>query len=480
MKPPRPAILLPLIFLAVFAAHAPSSNRTSWDSRWTIPTALSIVREGNIDLDEYGPLVSKENNYAVVRVDERLYCLYPVGSALAALPFVAATDGAFRLAGSDAFAESVKAGIPERFESAVASALVALTAVMIYLIARLGAAGSGGRCAGPGLGVAGSLAAVLVFAFCTSAWSTASRAMWQHTPVILMLTLAMYMLLRACWPLSLRGRGCRSSLLGRGWPEGPGEGGSPKPWLAGLAGSPLAFAVVCRPTAVIPAVVLGLYVLLAHRRQFPLFVLCAAAIALPWMLLNWSIFHSVLPPYYQPRTFGGGGNLLEGIAGNLVSPSRGLLVYSPVLALSVLGAWLKVRRREFTLLDDCLAAVVVLHLLVVSGLLVGGYWCWWGGHCYGPRFTTDIVPILIYFLLPVLGACRPATGEFSPLSASRRKALIVVVVALCAWSLFANYRGANDRATLRWNRITAAGAPANVDEQPWRLWDWSDPQFWRR
>jgi len=53
MKRIRQTILLALIFLVVFISHFVSRNVTSFDSAWSIHTAMSIIKEGNTNLDEY-------------------------------------------------------------------------------------------------------------------------------------------------------------------------------------------------------------------------------------------------------------------------------------------------------------------------------------------------------------------------------------------------------------------------------------------
>ncbi|HLE04054.1 MAG TPA: hypothetical protein VI729_05495, partial [Anaerolineales bacterium] len=42
-----------LVFLVVFVGHFTSGNITSTDSRWTVYTAMSVIKEGDTDLDEY-------------------------------------------------------------------------------------------------------------------------------------------------------------------------------------------------------------------------------------------------------------------------------------------------------------------------------------------------------------------------------------------------------------------------------------------
>src|SRR5207247_10839248 len=69
--------------------------------------------------------------------------------------------------------------------------------------------------------------------------------------------------------------------------------------------------------------------------------------------------------------------LRDGLAGLLVSPGRGLFVYSPVLLFSLWGflrMW-----RDGPAAFQPLAVGVVLVVLVVSK-----WFLWWGGHSWGP------------------------------------------------------------------------------------------------
>ena len=95
------------------------------------------------------------------------------------------------------------------------------------------------------------------------------------------------------------------------------------------------------------------------------------------------------------------GNPAVGLAGLLVSPSRGLLVFSPFLALAAPGAVAAVRRR-----DPVRGALVVGVLAVL--LLNAGYVDWWGASCWGPRRLMEIVPALV-----VLGL-RPEWRDSGP------------------------------------------------------------------
>jgi hypothetical protein len=154
--------------------------------------------------------------------------------------------------------------------------------------------------------------------------------------------------------------------------------------------------------------------------------------------------------------------LLEGLAGNLVSPSRGLFVFCPVLAFSVWGMVLSFKGRKDRLLEFLLVCVLVSHWLVISS-----FPDWHGGHSFGPRYFADMVPYLVYFLVPALAWL---AGRRSAL----RSWLMSVFVLLVLASFFINLSGAVNRATYLWNVD-----PVNVDSAPSRLWDWTDLQFLR-
>jgi hypothetical protein len=183
-------------------------------------------------------------------------------------------------------------------------------------------------------------------------------------------------------------------------------------------------------------------------------------VAAPFLAWNLKLYGSPLAPYYMPGRIGVSGGLPGALAGNLVSPSRGLLVFSPVLLFSAVGVALEASTKRLNRLDRSLLVILGLHWVAISAFPK-----WWGGWSYGPRFASDVLPYLVYFLIPVLAW----------LGQPRTPAVVAVFfwVAVAA-SGFIHYRGASDRATFDWNAW-----PANVDADPSRVWDWRDPQFLR-
>jgi hypothetical protein len=146
----------------------------------------------------------------------------------------------------------------------------------------------------------------------------------------------------------------------------------------------------------------------------------------------------------------------ESALGLLISPSRGLLVFSPVVAFAAAGvtsAWKEGWRTE---LSWCAAAAAVQFLFYAM------YGVWWGGHTFGPRYVLDILPPLVL----LASAGMP--------SVTARPVLRLAGAACLAWSILAAGTGAFVYPAEQWNML-----PADVDRNHARLWEWQDSQLRR-
>jgi hypothetical protein len=191
--------------------------------------------------------------------------------------------------------------------------------------------------------------------------------------------------------------------------------------------------------------------------------LIAAVAAAPFLAYNLFIYHWPLqsyftPPWFLPPTPANVGPILSAFAGSAVSPSRGLFVFSPFLLFSIAGVWLAVHRKWITPLAYYLAAALALQWL-----LPADYMYWTGGHSYGPRLFSDVLPLFMFFLIPAFLWLR--------LDEPRRLLSVAFYVSVLV-SVFIHYRGATARAPYEWN----GHQPAVSIE---RAWDWRDPQFLR-
>lgn len=410
-----------LVFFTVFVVYVRCPCIATHDSRWVIPTAISIVKEGNTDLDEY-KAVMLPNDYAISKIGGHLYNLFPIGTSIISVPFVFAIDQTGSRLGTFDLGEYVRRTDPQGIELFIASFVTALTAVFTYFMARLF------------LGVRRSLLLVSIFAFCTSAWSVASRALWQHGPSMLMLTIALYLILLA----------------------------RDRPHLIQFAGVPLAFSYVVRPTNAISCLLLTVFVLFQYRNYFVRYLLWAMTVGIPFLLYNFAVYHSMLAPYYQVHRLGTNPHLWEALAGNLLSPARGLFVFTPILLFSVVEIAWRISHQQLHKLDWILVSAIFLHWVSISS-----YKHWWAGYSFGPRLFSDIIPYFMYFLIL-------AIARVFHLTLGRKIAVASVFLCLTVASFAIHFRGATDLDTFAWN-----ATPIDVDIIPARVWDWYDIQFLR-
>ncbi len=412
-------------FLLIFFVYVISPVTTSTDSHWTLYVSASILSEHNLDLNEYERFIAKDD-YRILRWNGHIYSYFPIGTPLLATPAVWIIDRLFPLRYSTDFLTYLQENPPNSFtdniEKWIASAIVAASAFFLYLLAR------------QEIGKWPSIFLVLIFAFSTSMYSTATRALWQNGPSALCIVLAIYLLKQA--------------------------GRSPAYLL--WTGFVLAFAYLVRPTNSIAILFFSLYILVNHRRALLPYV---AGIGIPlgiFIVFSLITYHLILPPYYLPQRLMGNSTFAEALLGDLVSPARGLLVFSPVIIFSIYGIILKLKqsRPPWKNIDAYLAGILVAHWLAIASFRP-----WYGGWSIGPRFFSDMLPIFAYFLIPLFKSDYLASMQFT------WKALFVATVA---FGIFVNAWCSISPAPMLWNK-----EPEIVSKAPQRLWDWSDIQFLR-
>jgi hypothetical protein len=417
------------LFVAVFAADLASPSGMTADSIRQASVAVSMVHFHTIGLD---PLLRYQVNpgAAVTKVGHHVYPYFPWGGSLFAVPSVVVYDIAHHLGIGPGAVGLVREHRDWDIQVASMSAVVAATAVIVYRIAlRVLRLSPGGRHRRWAAGVA------VAFAFTTPAWSTASRSMWEHGPSMLCLSIAVLCALRA-------------DAGERGW--------------TGL-GVALGAAYAMRPTDALPIAILGVWVLVWHRRQAAWVILGGLPPVLILVIVDLVAYHQLLTPYYtQGQSFDFSSNVLTAAAGNLVSPSRGLFIFVPLVLLSIAGVVLLWRGRRLTPLWGALAVYPVLQWFLISP-----FKHWWAGDSYGPRLWTDLMPVFVVLALP-------AVEHLAEHRFNRQRAVAGVVVVALVWSFAVHAQGATLRSAWCWNN-----EPTDVDAHPSKVWNWSDPQFLR-
>ena len=138
------------------------------------------------------------------------------------------------------------------------------------------------------------------------------------------------------------------------------------------------------------------------------FMLPIAIIGFSLITFNLSRYGDPLNTGYLPNeTFS--GVLLDGILGQLISPGRGLLLYSPILILSLAGIVPLMRRFPAE-------AIAALSVILIHLLLYGKWFMWHGGYAWGPRFMIPTLPFWAIFLAPIVSCALKPNSTPRPMS----------------------------------------------------------------
>ena len=402
-------------------------------------TSLSIIKEGNTDLNEYEDLVKANDYYAIQTVGEKLYSFFPGGTSLLAVPFIALADIIFdpfksTFPGIESYMKNLlsKHGEPiekltlahmyQPIELIIASFFCAATALFVFLTATTK------------LPLRTALLVVFIFAFCSSSWSVSSRALWQHGPSMLMLSIAIYLMI-------LEGRIKN---------------------IAKYSAIPLAIAFIVRPTNAIPIAFLTIYLWVNHRHQIISYLLFALPFAVAFFAFNMAVYGTLLPSYFGIGRAFRLDYFFEALMGNLISPSRGLFIYSPILLLGFV--WII---RNFSTLNIKSLPLYMMAIIVTHWLVISSFPHWWAGHSYGPRFFADMIPIFMYFIMLFL-------IDLNKQLPNKKQMIFAAIAPLLAFSFYVNAKGAYFYAVHEWNV-----SPNNITTHPERLWDWTDIAFLR-
>jgi len=356
------------LFIMAFVVY--NANLRAISSADTFPARylpISILTEFNLDLDEF-PFLLKAGHpfpgggnsglpYFLQRRRGHLMSAYPVMPAILAtpvyaLPVLMGLQGDSRAPSRDGgFTRTEIVGT--MLAKLAASLVISLSVALIYLgLTRLTSR-------------SGALWITLGYAFATSSWSVSSQGLWQTTMSQALFAGSLVAFYRA-------------------------RNGQAAQWLA-LAGGLLGLAVACRPPAIILAVFMALYAAHAHREHF-LRAFLPPAVIIAVLLLSYNVYFFG-GPYagygaYATYTFTV-PHMAPALYGLLVSPNRGMLVFSPVLVAGFAGLGVSLVRRDALL--GCVAVATLLTIVFYSSISQ-----WDGGFSYSYRFLVDLLPGLAF------------------------------------------------------------------------------------
>lgn len=223
----------------------------------------------------------------------------------------------------------------------------------------------------------------------------------------------------------------------------------------------------CRVSSVAIVVCTLGYLAITDFRQA--FITGMSALVCLGLFAGWSFYEYglILPPYYGlGRLDDAPVPMWVGLYGNLLSPSRGVLVFMPWLILPLSWIAFRPQLRRNPLIIYCIVWFT-LQLIIASRAVV-----WWGGGSFGPRLLVESMPALI--LVTIL-----AWRDLKSVEFKLRPWLITTFVAICMFSVWVHSWQAffNPFTTGHWY----ASAPAVVgdpieDLGPYFKWEFAQ---WR-
>jgi hypothetical protein len=466
----RRAALAALVFAGLLALYASTTAPLpTWDAYATVFPALSLLNDGDLELAPtevpflfswtlstgrrlqipiWDRMVIEGTPAAALyregklRVDGSPYYFVaraprgefvgsePPGAALAAAPL-------FKLLTLPDTAASLRNVVPLVARSKlVAAFFTAVTAAIVFLIAARW------------LDTARALLVAAIFGLGTCAWSLGSQALWAQTAMQPFLALGIDQFFRV-----------RDGRRG----------------FAFTAGLALGCAICVRSTSLFVLAAIGVYLLVTDRKAL---ALCVAGTLPPLVVLAAYNARHFGSPFVEAHMLMGTAvavaktgspdlwstPLWQGALGLLLSPARGLLVYSPILVLSFVGAYHALRDADWRPFAPLVVAAAVVMAMRFK------WFDWWGGFSYGYRPLMDAIVPLTLLAIPALGARR-----FGPTARG-------LVAAALAWSIAVQWIGtAYDSES--WDRHggTDTRVNRNVDNPKFRdrLWSLTDtPILW--
>jgi hypothetical protein len=393
------------------------------DALGTLLTAQTIVQHGTVDLDVYPTAKFIYSTY--IKNGHRFY-IFPIGTPLYATPFVwvanlmekdmsVLVDSKNRYLSNFSHDRDL-----QNFLSAFTSGF---TCLLVFLLARYY------------INYSGVFLISIAFVFGSSIISTMGTALWSINLTVIFVLLSLIMI---------------SSY----------ERYSKKisPYIL----SHLIFsAYLCRPTAALFIMILLIYLFVRIQHLVILVVLTTTLLFGSFILFSLYTYQEIVPVYYNPIRIQHADTFWTAVCGNLISPARGLFVYSPYLILTMIGMVRFFKNLAQNLLFWAMLGWITLHIIVISR-----YPHWWGGWGYGTRLITDALPAMLILTLLVWQQAQ------LQLSIVLRRSVVALFVGLTATAIFINsYQGLYNIYTMEWNMRP------NIDTHLEYLFDWKHPPF---
>lgn len=328
-------------------------------------------------------------------------------------------------------------GALQHYQKLAAVGVASFSTVIFYLANRLKFNG------------AIAILSTFIFAFATSTWMTGSQGLWQHGSSNLAVLCIIFCLLKAN---RTQGKNRKTLLV--------------------LTGVFCGLLPGIRSTSLLYSVAAIAYAFFIYRKEalYLLLGLPSALISASWNIyyFGFSLSKLVVGGYSrfsdQDASFASSyynltvEQFLTGFGGLLISPSRGILVFTPVSLLAIPGAWQvwKWRAGKDEKLFLCLTVAAIGIFLQYCFFKV-----WTGGAAYGPRYLTDILPIVCFLISYCLAGWVERWNQGKHKFSGIKLAMLTLLIAISTFTQAVGAFGSTN-----WD-----GIPQPTPERIWQLQD---------
>ena len=433
------------LFLGIFLIY--NLNFRNIDSIDTLPASLlpfSILDSHVPWLTVSSPLLQPENAGAFFTVNTTVYSQYPIVTPVLVTPLYVLPYLLLRLLhiplnmGDGTFFLIVFA-----MEKLAASFITALAAVVFFAGLK--------RIVRPGV----ALLTTLILAFGTSMWSINSQALWQHGMVALLFSILFYLIVQ--------------------------NEEKEQAWTPVAIGVCSALLVFTRPSDMFLALPALVYAIFRNKRDCIVCFVSAVCSALPLIAYNEQAAGNIFGGYsgllsefsFSLQTIG------AHMAGTLLSPNRGLFVFTPVALLAIPGILVVGMQIKNPALRRVLYSFGLAFILEV--LVYSSFNNWWAGTTFGPRFFSGSLPLLFILSGIFLDSLTNRVESKKDLRYHAGTFLRMLLIVLILWSVFVQVVGAFYYPNGNWNDSPATFSVATSlpDADTSRLWNVTDTQIFR-
>jgi len=374
-----------VFFFSWFFAYKANINPLAIQSEDTLPAMflpVAIIKEKTLYLDSYYKMMLGKYPHPDDKTFEKELTPFYLKKVIAkdgTAHFVSAFPLMAGILSIPIYFLPLLLGMPTSFENLIilahlASAIiVSISGVFLYVLLKKHFS----------LDEKASVVLTLVYLFGTANYAMASQSLWQHGTLQLFIIAYMFCLFEFI-----------SNTAHKRY--------------AILSGLVVGFAVLSRPTSalIIPFTLLLVVERLEITRELAnASFLYICGLFLPLLFFFWynTVFYvDIANQGYTDQLFVNWlGKFPEGFIGTWFSPSKGILIYSPVFVFSLVGFYLAMAKKAWrgNLKYLVFGCIVVLHTL-----FMGSWKHWFGGWSYGYRMASDVIPFLILLMVPYMSS----------------------------------------------------------------------------